>query len=73
MSAAIDKEACAAELFAAASHLADCEDCRRFVAEIDAVTRVLRSTARSADRRRRQLAARNGSPVVAASTKHSAG
>ena len=73
MSAAIDKEARPAELLAAVSHLADCEDCRRFVAEIGTVTRVLRSTEPSADRRRRQLAVRNGSPVVAASTKHSAG
>jgi predicted anti-sigma-YlaC factor YlaD len=55
MSAAIDKEACADELLAAASHLADCEDCRRFVAEIGTVTRVLRSTERSADRRRHRL------------------
>ena len=44
ISAAIDKEADPDELAAATSHLADCERCRRFVAEINTVTRVLRSS-----------------------------
>jgi anti-sigma factor RsiW len=43
MSAVIDNEASADELLAAASHLAGCEGCRRFVAEISTVTGVLRS------------------------------
>jgi putative zinc finger protein len=44
VSAAIDDEASAGELLAAALHVAGCEACRRFVVEIVGVARVLRSS-----------------------------
>ena len=52
VSAAIDQEAAAGELWGAAVHLTRCADCRRFFAGIDAVSSLLRAT---------ELAPRNGS------------
>ena len=45
VSAAIDQEAAADELRSAAQHLSRCADCRRFFAEIDAISSLLRATA----------------------------
>ena len=53
VSAAIDQEAAAGELRSAVQHLSRCADCRRFFAEIDAISSLAPSDgARSAKARR---------------------
>ena len=45
VSAAIDQEAAAGELWGAALHLTRCADCRRFFAGIDEISSLMRATA----------------------------
>jgi hypothetical protein len=62
VSAAIDQEAALGELLDAALHMATCRDCGLFLGEINAISRVLRSTELS---RTGPDGTRDGSSVVA--------